>query len=83
MLDVYSVAFFGHRSVSNFFEVEKRLQEAIREVLREHEYVEFLVGRHGEFDTMAASAVRTAKKEYRGDNSKVFCLFSFYLQFRA
>ena len=71
MLDVYSVAFFGHRWLDNTFEVEKKLKNVIRELLEEKEYVEFLVGRNGEFDTSAASCVRMVKKEFRNDNSSL------------
>ncbi len=34
-----------------------------------HEYVEFIVGRDGEFDQLVSSTVRRCKREYRGDNS--------------
>lgn len=73
MLNVYSVAFFGHRHIENVFEVTQKLQRVIRELMSENEYVEFLVGRNGEFDVLSASGVKTAKKEYRNDNSSL-CL---------
>lgn len=73
MLNVYSVAFFGHRHIENVFEVTEKLQRVIRELMSENEYVEFLVGRNGEFDVLSASGVKTAKKEYRNDNSSL-CL---------
>ena len=69
MLDIYSVAFFGHRHIEDAFAVSEKLKCEIRRLLSAKEYVEFLVGRNGEFDTLAASAVRCAKKEYRSDNS--------------
>ena len=71
MLDVYSVAFFGHRRLDDSLETEKRLQTAIKKILSESEYVEFLVGRNGEFDILAASVVRSLKREYRSDNSSL------------
>lgn len=77
MLDVYSVAFFGSRHISDYPETDKRLRKAIKELLCEHEYVEFLVGRHGEFDIMAASAVRTVKREYRDDNSSLILILPY------
>ena len=57
MLDIYTVAFFGHRYIDNPFRIEDRLEEEIRRLLSEHEYVDFLVGRDGEFDQVASSAV--------------------------
>ena len=77
MLDTYSVAFFGHRYVENTFEVSESLQREIRQLLSEKEYIEFLVGKNGEFDTVAASAVRRAKKEYRSDNSSLVLILPY------
>ena len=65
----YTVSFFGHRMIDNALEIENRLEQFIRTVLREREYVEFLVGRDGEFDQLVSSAIRRCKREYRSDNS--------------
>lgn len=69
LLDIYTVSFFGHREVNNFFEVEQRLDEIISELIRSKEYVEFLVGRNGEFDQLASSVVRKVKKRLDYGNS--------------
>ena len=50
MLDIYTVAFFGHRYIDNLFKVEELLEEQIRKLINEKEYVDFLVGRNGDFD---------------------------------
>ena len=71
MLDIYTVAFFGHRYIDNPFRIEDRLEEEIRRLLSEHEYVDFLVGRDGEFDQFASSAVLRVRKRYRDDNSSL------------
>ena len=71
MLDVYTVAFFGHRYIDNPFKVEERLEEQIHKLLAEHEYVDFLVGRNGDFDRYASSSVLRARKRYRDDNSSL------------
>ena len=65
----YTVSFFGHRRIENTLEIENRLEQFIRTLLREREYVEFLVGRDGEFDQLVSSAIRRCKREYRSDNS--------------
>jgi len=49
-MKVFTVSFFGHRQMDNVFVIEQYLQEIIRELLISKEYVEFLVGRAGEFD---------------------------------
>ena len=70
-MEIFTVAFFGHRYVDDMSRVERRLQEFIRDVLGRKEYVEFLVGRNGEFDQLVSSSVRVVKREMRGDNSNL------------
>lgn len=71
-MEIYTVAFFGHRTFNgNPFRIEELLNEHICTLLRNHEYVEFLVGRNGEFDQYAASAVLRCRKKYRDDNSSL------------
>ena len=68
-MEVFTVSFFGHRMIGNALEIENRLEQLIRTLLREHEYIEFLVGRDGEFDQLVSSVIRRCKREYRSDNS--------------
>ena len=68
-MEVFTVSFFGHRMIENALEIESRLEQLIRTLLREHEYIEFLVGRDGEFDQLVSSTIRRCKREYRSDNS--------------
>lgn len=68
-MNPYSVSFFGHRQIDNVFVIEQRLEKIIRELLITKEYVEFLVGRDGEFDQLVASTVRRCKRVVRDDNS--------------
>jgi len=70
-MDIFTVVFFGHRYIDNPFKIKARLEEEIRRLLSEHEYVDFLVGRDGEFDQFASSAVRRVRKQYRNDNSSL------------
>lgn len=65
----YAVSFFGHRQIDNVFTIEERLETIIRELLLSNEYVEFLIGRDGEFDQLVASTVRRCKRAVRDDNS--------------
>ena len=73
----FTVAFFGHRYISNQSLIEERLQAYIEMLLREKEYVTFLVGRNGEFDQYAASAVLRAKKNLRDDNSSLILVLPY------
>lgn len=69
MMKVYTVAFFGHRSIDNSYQIEDRLDKMINRLIKEKTYVEFLVGRNGEFDQYVSSAIIRAKKQYRDDNN--------------
>ena len=66
---VYTVSFFGHRVIEDPLLIEQRLETLIRRLLKEKEYVEFLVGRDGEFDRLVSSVIRRCKRTIRDDNS--------------
>ena len=68
MLDVYGVTFFGHRRIEHGRELEEKAFELICEILRTHQYVEFYVGRDGDFDLLIASVIRKAKKHIGSEN---------------
>ena len=68
-MEVFTVCFFGHRVIESPVHVERELEKVVRRLLLEKTYVEFLVGRDGDFDLLAASVVRRAKKAVRDDNS--------------
>ena len=68
-MNTFTVSFFGHRMIDHALEMENRLEQLIRTLLREHEYVEFLVGRDGEFDQLVSSVIRRCKRSVRDDNS--------------
>ena len=69
MLDIFTVAFFGHRYIDNPLKVEELLEEQIRKLINEKEYVDFVVGRNGEFDQCVSSTVLRVRKNVRDDNS--------------
>lgn len=70
-MDTYTVSFFGHRVLSDALAIEQRLETHIRQLLLGKDYVEFLVGRDGEFDLLAASVIRRCKREVRSNNSSL------------
>ena len=77
MLNIYTVAFFGHRCIDNPFLIEERLEEQIYKLLSEHEYVDFLVGRNGDFDQYVSSTVLRVRKRYRDDNSSLILMLPY------
>ena len=69
MLNIFTVAFFGHRYVDNIIKVENLLEEQIQKLIDENEFVDFLVGRNGDFDQCVSSSVLRVRKNHRDDNS--------------
>ena len=62
-MEIFTVSFFGYREIDNVVQIERNLEDKITELIRTKQYVEFLVGREGEFDILAASVVRRVKKQ--------------------
>ena len=53
-MNIYTVSFFGHRHISVPFAIEERLDIILHDLINNKEYVEFLVGRDGEFDQLVS-----------------------------
>lgn len=69
LIRTFTVSFFGHRIIENALQIETRLEKLIGKFLKEKDYVEFLVGRDGEFDQLVSSVIRRCKRVVRDDNS--------------
>ena len=75
MLNVYTVSFFGHREIRNMSLIEEKLMPILCELITTKEYVEFLVGRDGDFDRIVSSSIRTAVGKYGcGNTSHILVL---------
>lgn len=68
-MDTYTVSFFGHRHIDNPLAIDAALDAIIGSLLQNKAYVEFLVGRNGDFDQLVSSAIRRCKREIRDNNS--------------
>ena len=53
-MNIYRVAFIGHREIADFSHVENELYKVISRLVESKEYVEFYMGKNGEFDVLAA-----------------------------
>ena len=78
-LQIYTVSFFGHREIDHFAKAEEQTERIIRKLIDEHSYVEFLVGRDGEYDQIVSSAIRSVK-ELCGDECICHTLVLPYLK---
>lgn len=68
MLNVYTVSLFGHRTIDNHLLLQDKIVFVVKKLLLEKEFIRFLIGRDGEFDIVAASAILRAKRELGKDN---------------
>ena len=65
-MDIYTVSLFGNRHIENASEIEKRLEIILKDIIMNKEYVEFLIGREGDFDILASSVIKRiiSKNDY-------------------
>ncbi|MGN0655472.1 MAG: hypothetical protein ACI4KR_01640 [Ruminiclostridium sp.] len=61
-MEIFTVSLFGHRRLENPFAAEQRLEKIVDSLLHSDKYVEFIVGREGDFDILAASVIRRRQK---------------------
>lgn len=68
-MDTYTVSFFGHRQIYNQLRLDGELDKLIIRLLREYSYVEFLVGRDGDFAQLVSSSIKRCQREYGYHNN--------------
>lgn len=76
-MEIYRVSFIGHREVDDFFFVEEQVYSVVRELLSTKKYVEFYIGRNGEFDTLVASVIKRVKREMGEYNSSLILVIPY------
>lgn len=75
MTDIYRVAFFGHRRIDRLREIEEKLVPILNELILTKEYVEFYIGRNGDFDEFVASVIKRVQKQLdRGNSALILTL---------
>ena len=68
-MNIFTVSFFGHRQLDNFYEAENELERIITELISQKGYVEFLIGRNGEFDQLVASTIKRVRQRFDTSNN--------------
>ena len=68
-MNIFTVSFFGHRYVECGTEIENRLDKLLHDIITQREYVDFLIGRDGEFYLLASAAVKRAVSRYGYGNT--------------
>ena len=75
MTDIYRVAFFGHIRIYNIGEIEEKLVPILNGLILTKKYVEFYIGRNGEFDEFVASVIKRVQKQLdRGNSALILTL---------
>lgn len=70
-MNIYTVSLFGHREIERPLEIEERLDKLLHYLITQKEYVEFMIGRDGEFDLLASSAIKRAARSYGCGNTSL------------
>lgn len=68
-MEVYHVSFVGQGVIRDEHAMQAVLEDFAARLIREKEYVEFLVGRENRFDDLATSAIRRAQSKHGAQNS--------------
>ena len=68
-MNIYTVSFFGHRYIERGNEISDRLDKLLHDLITQKEYVDFLIGRDGDFDLLASAAVKRAIRSYGYGNT--------------
>lgn len=79
-MDIFRVSFIGHRNVERLGSIENKVEEIVRELIRSKPYVEFMIGRSGEFDISCASAVKRAQKNLGHENSSLILVLPYHVK---
>ena len=80
IMEIYRVSFIGHREVEKLALVEDRLETIIRDLIKTKEYVEFYMGRNGEFDVSAASVVKRVQNNLGKENSSLALVLAYHVK---
>lgn len=72
-----TVSLFGHRIMQNSVAAADRLRRIVNDLLSNEEFVEFLVGRDGDFDLLAASIIRTAMQKINRQNASLILVLPY------
>jgi hypothetical protein len=76
-MNIFTVSFFGHRNIELGSEIENRLDSLLHEIITQREYVEFLIGRDGEFDLLVSSVIKQAVAKYDCGNTSLILVLPY------
>ncbi len=81
--EVYRIAFVGHREIYDVRRLEKEIEKIAKDAIFMHEFVEFYLGRNGEFDLLAASVLKRVQKSTDRQNSTLILVLPYHVKDEA
>ncbi len=79
MSDVCWVAFIGHRRIRKTDDLLKRLEKIVYDCLCKYEYTEFYVGVDHDFDSLAATAVKTVQEYFPKERGSLVLILPYHM----
>jgi len=80
---VYRIALIGHRQIYDVRRLEEELEAIVKDAIRKHDFVEFYLGRNGEFDLLAASVIKRVQKSTDRQNSSLILVLPYHVKDEA
>ncbi len=80
LMELYRVSFIGHSKINNTRHIEKRLQEILKNLIQTKEFVEFYIGRNGDFDILVASEIKRVQKSLGHQNSSLILVLPYKMK---
>ncbi|MBQ3566730.1 MAG: hypothetical protein IJA12_06075 [Oscillospiraceae bacterium] len=76
-MNIYTVSFFGHRKSKITSDIEHKLNKLLENIIKQNDFVEFIIGRDGEFDLFATSIIKQAIKKYSNGNTSLILILPY------
>ena len=77
---VYRIAFVGHREIYDVRRLEEEIEKIAKDAIFLHDFVEFYLGRNGEFDLLAASVLKRVQKSTDRRNSSLILVLPYHVK---
>ena len=78
--EVYRIALIGHREIYDVRRLEEEIEEIAKDAIWMHDFVEFYLGRNGEFDLLAASVIKRVQKSTERQNSALILVLPYHVK---
>ena len=78
--EVYRIAFVAHREIHDVRRLEEELEQIAKDAIFLHDFVEFYLGRNGEFDLLAASVIKRVQKSTDRKNSALILVLPYHVK---